>query len=977
MAPRLCLIDSHGQLYASFFAIREMTSPHGEPTNATFGFVATLLKILREEKPDYLVACFDMPGPTQRHELFEAYKAHRKPMPPELVTQIDRVRQILELWGVPIVQAQGYEADDCIAAMAGRGTAAGMDVVICSRDKDLEQLVGPGVTMLDTKTFEHLDVEGIVKKRGVQPAQMRDVLALMGDAADNIPGVPGIGDKTAVKLIAQYGSLENLLAHAVEIKGRVGENLRANKDAAIQSRALVVLDPTVPIEVSLDDCRTHAIKDPAGLARMFRELGFTRFVDEMALDQGGSGNAATDGAAPIVTHIVDTPEELKTLAAALATQPAFAFDTETTSLNPREARIVGLSFAWSAQEGYYIPLLGPEGERTLPLDLVRQTLGPILAGPSVAASNAPSESLFGDDVPVAKPGRGSRKARLPLPGGASNSVRLLVGQNVKYDLLVCRTSGLTVGEPIFDTMVAAYLASPGRREYNLDALALDFFSFKKIPTTSLIGEKKNERTMDQCPVAQVAEYSVEDAVITWRLRERLEAELAEKGLAALARDVEMPLVPVLADMEDLGMAVDTTVLTDIAANLEGRMATLQAAIYEAAGHEFAINSPQQLAKILFEELGLAPRKRTSKGTRPSTDADVLEELAALHPLPRLVLDYRQLAKLKGTYVDALPQLVDPRTGRIHSSFNQTVTATGRLSSSDPNLQNIPIRTEEGRQVRRAFVARPLAPRGMPGEPVTRVPLAACPPVPSEQHPGGQAASGTPAETDWLLLAADYSQIELRMLAHYSGDPALVRAFAEDRDIHTFVAHQIFDVPEAEVTDEQRRRAKIVNFSLIYGKTAYGLSRDLGIGVGEAEQFIDAYFARYHGVREFTRTVLEGAKRDGFVSTILGRRREIGEIGAMDPKRLTFAERTAVNTVIQGSAADLIKVAMNRIWRRIRREERPSRLLLQIHDELIFETPLAAVADEQAWIVAELVGAMDLRVPLKVHVAHGKNWMEAE
>jgi DNA polymerase-1 len=397
-------------------------------------------------------------------------------------------------------------------------------------------------------------------------------------------------------------------------------------------------------------------------------------------------------------------------------------------------------------------------------------------------------------------------------------------------------------------------------------------------------------------------------------------------------------VPVLAAMEETGVAVDTAVLADIAANLNARLSRLEKQIYAGAGHEFAINSPQQLGAVLFEELALRPLKRTAKGGRPSTDADVLEELATRHPLPRLVLEYRQLAKLKGTYVDALPALVDPETGRIHTSFNQTVTATGRLSSSDPNLQNIPIRTEEGRQVRRAFV---------------------------------------PGEKRWVLLAADYSQIELRMLAHFSGDPALVRAFAEDRDIHAFVAHQIYGAAEAEVTPDQRRAAKIVNFSLIYGKTAYGLARDLGISVGEAEQFIDGYFARYKGVRAFTAEVLDRTRRDGYVTTILGRRRYIEGIAQMDPKRLNFPERTAINTAIQGSAADLIKVAMNKIWRRGLRENRPSRLLIQIHDELIFETPEAAVPDEQAWISAEMTGAMDLRVPLRVHLAAGKNWMEAE
>jgi DNA polymerase-1 len=517
-------------------------------------------------------------------------------------------------------------------------------------------------------------------------------------------------------------------------------------------------------------------------------------------------------------------------------------------------------------------------------------------------------------------------------------LRTLVGQNLKYDRLVCRRAGIDLAEPYFDTMVAAYLANPGRRQYGLDALALDYFGHKMIPISDLLGEKKDERLMDAVPIDQVAEYAVEDAVVTWRLKGRLEAELEEKGLSDLARDVEMPLVPVLASMEETGVAVDRDVLEAISADLGGRLSALETEIYEAAGHEFAINSPQQLAEVLFEEQGLAPLKKTAKGKRPSTDASVLTELARRHPLPRLVLEYRSLAKLKGTYVDALPALVDPADGRIHTSFNQTATATGRLSSSDPNLQNIPIRTDEGRQIRRAFV---------------------------------------PGEDGWVLLAADYSQIELRMLAHFSEDEALVRAFQEDRDIHAFVAAQIHGVDEDDVTYDMRRVAKIVNFSLIYGKTAYGLSRDLDIPVPEAEAFIDDYFDRYGAVRDFTAEVLDAAERDGYVTTILGRRRPIEGIGKKDLKRLNFPERTAVNTVIQGSAADLIKIAMNGIWRRLAREDRPSRLLLQIHDELIFETPEDALADEQAWITDEMTSAMDLSVPLTVHVATGTNWMEAE
>jgi len=890
MPPRIYILDSHGQLYASFYALPNLTSPKGEPTGATFGFVSTLLKILREEKPEYLVACFDLPGPTHRHEAFEAYKAQRKPMPDDLVVQVRRAREVLDAMGIRAAESPGYEADDCIATLTARARRAGFDVVICSRDKDLEQLVAPGVTMLDTKTGDRLDPAGIRKKRGVTPEQTVDVLALAGDATDNIPGVPGIGPKNATKLVAEYESLDNLLAHAEEVKGKVGENLRAHREDALRSRELVRLAADVPLALGPEDCAAPQTYDASAVVALFRDLGFNAFLEELA----PSGGAA---AAPIRTRVVETPEALEKLAKALAKEKTFAFDTETTSVSPRRAELAGLSFAWADAEGYYVPLKGLEQGRCLPLKAVAEALGPVLASPK----------------------------------------RLLVGQNVKYDLLVCRRAGLELAEPFFDTMVAAYLVNPGRREYNLDALALDYFGYKKIPLSALLGAKKSERTMAEVPIQQAAEYSVEDAVITWRLKGRLEKELADAGLADLAREVEMPLVPVLAAMEETGVAVDTTVLADIAEDLGRRLARLEKKIYKEAGREFLINSPQQLGAVLFDDLGLKPTKRTAKGKRPSTDAGVLEELARRHPLPRLVLEYRSLAKLKGTYVDALPQLVDPETRRIHTSFNQTATATGRLSSSDPNLQNIPIRTDEGRQVRRAFV---------------------------------------PGEKGWVLLAADYSQIELRMLAHYSDDPALCRAFADDRDIHRFVASQLYGVAEDDVTDDMRGAAKTVNFSLIYGKTAYGLSHDLNVSVGEAGQFIDDYFARYRGVREFTADVLQRAKGDGYVTTILGRRRYIEGIADMDPKRFNFPERTAINTVIQGSAADLIKVAMNRIWRGTL-SGHPSRLLIQIHDELIFETPRETLGEEQAWIEREMTGAMTLKVPLRVHLASGKNWMEAE
>ncbi|MFO8011753.1 MAG: DNA polymerase I [Phycisphaerae bacterium] len=909
MSDRLYIIDSHGQLYASYYAIGNLTSPTGEPTGATFGFVGTLLKVLREETPDYLVACFDLPGPTHRHEAYAEYKAQRKPVPDDLPVQVERVHEILRLLGVPAIESPGYEADDCIAAVVRWARAHDLEVVVCSRDKDLEQLVGPGVEMLDARSFEHLDAEAIEAKRGVRPGQMADVLALMGDATDNIPGVPGVGPKTATKLIGEYGDLETLLARAGEVKGKMGERLRAHADDARRSRDLVLLDDRVPLDLDLEACRTPADYDAEALAAVFRELGFNRYIEEFDLAGTGTGGE-------IAVHVVETEQALQNLAAALAEVDAFAFDTETTSARPREADLVGVSIAWTDGEGYYVPVRGPDAERCLPLETVREVLGPVLGG-----SSGESERPAGQDRP-----------------GHHGGTRLLVGQNLKYDRLVCLRAGIDLAEPYFDTMVAAYLSNPGRRQYGLDALALDYFGHKMIPLSDLLGPKKDERLMDAVPIDQVAEYAVEDAVVTWRLKGRLQKELEEKGLADLARDVEMPLVPVLAAMEETGIAVDRQVLEAIATDLDGRLSALEREIYAAAGREFGINSPQQLAEVLFEEQGLAPLKKTAKGKRPSTDASVLTELARRHPLPRLVLEYRSLAKLKGTYVDALPALVDPADGRIHTSFNQTATATGRLSSSDPNLQNIPIRTDEGRQIRRAFV---------------------------------------PGEDGWVLLAADYSQIELRMLAHFSQDGALVRAFQEDRDIHAFVAAQIHGVDEDDVTYDMRRVAKIVNFSLIYGKTAYGLSRDLDIPVPEAEQFIDEYFDRYGAVRDFTAQVLDRAEADGYVTTILGRRRPIEGIGKKDLKRLNFPERTAINTVIQGSAADLIKVAMNRIWRRLGREARPTRLLLQIHDELIFETPQKTLADEQTWITDEMTSAMDLRVPLTVHVATGTNWMEAE
>ena len=892
----LYIIDSHSHLYASFFAIPNLRAPDGEPTGATYGFTAAVLKILREKKPDYLVAVFDAPAELRRKEEYAQYKITRKPMPEELIPQIARSKEILGALGVRVVLAPGYEADDLVAKFTREARFDGCQVVIVSRDKDLMQLLGPGVVMYDNRNDLVMDEAWLKAEKGIAPAQVVDLLALMGDASDNIPGVPGIGQMRAVGLLQQYGSLDGVLAHAGEIKGKMGESLRDNVELARLSQRLATLEPDVPVDVSYTDL-TVGQADRPRLAELFERLAFRRLVDEFGEAAPAAAKATAEGRD---YRCVTTLDELKKLAAELAKAKAFAFDTESMGLDPLRDAMVGLSFSRQEGRGDYVPVRSPEGEPAFDLATVREVLGPALG----------------------------------------NEKSLKVAHNAKFDLAVLKSSGLEVGGPIFDTMIASYLLDAGSRRHSLDALAHELLGYTTIPITALIGEKKRgseQKTMDQAPLAEISVYAAEDAEVTWRLYRVFEPQLKEAGLDELFREVEMPLVRCLERMERNGVALDTNLLARLSEKLGRRMETLEKEIYAAAGHEFNIGSPKQLEALLFDELGLKSGRRTKTGR--STDADTLELLAGEHPVPRMILEYRMLSKLKGTYIDTLPLLVNPKTGRVHASFNQAVTATGRLSSSAPNLQNIPIRGPEGREIREAFV---------PGDP---------------QHD--------------LLLTADYSQIELRLLAHFCQDPFLLDAFHQDLDIHAFVASEIFGLPQKDVSDEQRARAKAVNFSLIYGKTAYGLSRDLGISVGEAADFIRAYFGRYTRVKEFMVEVLEGAKKNEFVTTILGRRRPTPGIKFTDAERWTNAERAAFNTVLQGSAADLIKVAMNRIDRRIQEERRPSRMILQVHDELVFEVPAKAVEAEQAMIVSEMTGAIELRVPMKVNVAAGPNWREAK
>jgi len=927
MTKTLYLIDGHSQMYRAYYApFRDLTSPAGEPTRATYVFCTMLLRLLQERKPDYIAMAIDGPAEQlERRRIDPDYKVTRKPMPDDLPPQIDRILQIVRTIGVPVLEAEGHEADDILATAVERLAGPDVQVVLVSRDKDLDQLIGPHAIMYDPMKDEEIDAEALAAEKGYRPDQAVEAQALMGDSTDNVPGIPGVGPKTAAKLIAQYGSAEAVLEHADELSPKLAENVRAFAEQLPVTRELVTLRRDVPVELDLESMRIQNVR----LARarpLFEELGFNRLLERLGEADGHAGKppahgketdtavAANAGAGAAVEHparpggeagpttaadfayrCVDTPEGLAALGEELAAARRIAVDTETTSTHPLQAELVGVSLAWRAGEGVYVPVRGPLGATVLPVDAVRDAL----AGPLA-------------DERVEK-----------------------VGHNLKYDLHVLRRAGLEVRGPLFDTMVAAHVLDSTRATFKLDALAMELLGHRCIPIEELIGRGRGQLTMDAVDVAAVAPYAAEDAEVALRLADVLAERLQAEGLAGLVRDLEMPLLRVLQEMEWTGVEVAPARLKEMEVELSKQADALRARAIDAAGRDFNPDSPKQLAEVLFEDLRLPVIKRRKTG--PSTDSSVLEELAATHELPGLILDYRQLTKLLSTYLRALAGCIDPRTGRVHTSFHQAGTATGRLSSSDPNLQNIPIRTDVGRRIRSAFVA-----------------------------PAGR-----------LLLSADYSQVELRVLAHLCGDETLTAAFHADQDIHRTVAAEVFHVPLAEVTAAQRARAKTVNFGIVYGQTAYGLARTLRIPRGEAAEFIQAYRQRFPQIDAFLQDCIAQAKAHGYVETILGRRRRMGEIDARNPQRRAAAERLAINSVVQGSAADLIKRAMVNIARRIAAERRPARMLLQIHDELVFEVPAEALDAERAMIVEEMTGAVELSVPLKVDVGVGANWMEAK
>ncbi len=893
------VIDSHSLIYQLFHAMTPMSSPSGFPVSTVYGFLRDVADLRQRLEPAYMWAAFDMSEVTFRSEIYVEYKAHREPMPDELRLQIPLIRRGLEALGVGLIGVPGFEADDVLATLAVQVRAGDGRCILVTADKDCRQLINDHVSIYNIRKDEMFGADELKAVWGIRPDQVVDFQSLVGDSVDNIPGVPLIGPKLAEQLLREFGTLENVLANPDKVSGQKRqENLRNFRDQALISRELVRLRSDVPLELDWGSAN-FSRKNVESLDALFKELGLRRLSERLL------GKDPVVEAAPMVWETdyqcITTSAQLQSLIAQLQSAALIAFDTETTSTNPRDSQPVGYSFAWGPGQAAYIPLRAPAHESILPLDQVNAAIAPIMADPLI------------------------RK----------------VGQNIKFDLVVLRNQQIPVSGLLCDTMVADYLLDPGQRNHSLDDISKRRLRHETIPITHLIGSGKQQACMDEVALPVITEYASEDADVPWRLADALMEDLHTLELTDLFERIEMPLVEVLADMEYHGICVQPDKLSAMSGLFDERIAALRQRIVELAGEEFNPDSPKQLASILFDKLNLPVIKRTQSG--PSTDVEVLQELSE-HEIAGTLIEYRQLTKLKGTYIDALPKLISPVTGRIHTSFRQDVAATGRLSSSDPNLQNIPIRTEEGRQIRSAFCA---------------------------------------GEEGWLLLAADYSQIELRVLAHYCRDANLIEAFQHDRDIHAQVAAQVYGVPLDQVSSAQRRSAKAINFGIIYGQSPYGLAKSLRISKDEAATFIDAYFAGLPGVREFIIETLSDCRERGWVSTLFGRRRQVKgvrnfrELPESKRRVLIEPERIAVNTVIQGTAADLIKLAMVNVWRRLRKSSLRARLLLQIHDELIFESAPEDLPALEQMVREEMVGVIQLAVPLKVDTKSGSNWAECE
>ena len=877
----LYLIDGHSYLYRAYYAIRILSTSKGLPTNAIFGFTNMLMKIIREKKPDGMVISFDLPVPTERHRLYKEYKAQRPVPPGDLIEQIPHIRRMISAFNIPVYEVPGYEADDILGTIAKKTAAEGMEVFIVTGDKDMLQLVDNRIKLYDPMKDKIFDEEYVRGKYGVGPERIPEFMALTGDAVDNIPGIKGIGEKTAMELLSECQSLEDLLNNTSRIKKEKLRHLVSeNADIARLSRKLATLDISVPVDIKSEEFRMTE-PDWSALLSLFREFEFGSLMKLIPSKASGEIRCET----------ILSGEKLREVVSCIKDE--FAFDIEATGRNPVTAHLVGMALCMEKGLSFYMPV--SHSYPGVPAQCAKKELTGIL-------------SSFLEDEKISK-----------------------IGHNLKYDIMILRQDGIHVQGTLFDTMIASYLLNANKPNHSLEEVAFEFLSYRK---KTFVEVMKKRSSFSEVPIEDAAPYACDDANLSFELKEVLFRKLRENNLEDLYFNMEMPLICVLADIEMAGVRIDTIKLAEISKELEREIDGMRRRIYFLAGEEFNINSPKQLSNVLFQSLGFQPGKKTKTGF--STEVGVLEELAAVHELPREILNYRSLNKLKTTYIDVLPILMNPGTGRIHTSFNQATTATGRLSSSEPNLQNIPVRGEWGRRIRETFIS----------------------------------------EENNLLLSADYSQIELRILAHLSKDEGLLEAFRNNLDIHTRTASEIFGIPFDRVTTDLRRIAKTVNFGVIYGISPFGLSETLSISREEAKKYIEHYFDRHAGVKIYMEQCLKEAKNNGYVSTLFGRRRAIPEINNTNSAVRQQGERLAINSPIQGAAADVIKMAMVHISNKLKENSLKTRMILQVHDELLFELPedeLAAVSDI---VRKEMEGAVTLSVPLRVSIHYGKNWAEA-
>jgi DNA polymerase-1 len=887
---KLYLIDGNSAIYRSYYAIRHLSNTKGFPTNAIFGFISILRKFIEKEKPHYLGIVFDVKGPTVRHKAFKDYKAHRKPMPEDLVVQIPVIKKVIQALNIPFFEQENYEADDVLGSLAHQASKRNISSVIVTTDKDLFQLVDKLISVYNPIKDIYLDEKKVKELFGVSPSQVIDVLALWGDQSDNIPGVPGIGEKTSKSLINQFGSLENLLKKLDQIeKASVRDKIKQNLDQLQLSRQLVTIEKELDLKFNLEDL---SVSEPNRdeLLPIFQELEFSSFASEYMKKTESTKKHY---------KIILEENELQKLVARIKKAKFVSLDTETDSPYPNRANLVGMSFSVKSDQAFYLPLRHdyPDVPRQLPKERAFRLLKEILANPNIKK----------------------------------------IGQNIKYDSIVLRREGIPLQGIDLDSMVLSYLLEPNWGKHNLNRLALTYLQVEAIPYAEIVGKGKNEVTINAVAVESVAPYACQDADLALQLSSLLWPKVKQNKLDSLYREFELPLIEVLADMEMWGVKVNTKALGRLSDELQSELDHLRKEIYKLSGEEFNINSPQQLGHILFDKMMLPPSRKTKKTRSYSTSMNILQELAPLHPIAKHTLEFRQLSKLKSGYADSLPLLVNPETGRIHTSYNQTVAATGRLSSSDPNLQNIPVRGELGQRFRQAF-------------------------IPDKGH---------------LLLSADYSQIELRVLAHLSNDPALIETFHHDRDVHSETAARVFDDASALPKEEQRRRAKIINFSMIYGASAFSLAKELETSNSEAQSFIDLYYAKYPKVHEFLENKVREAQEKGCSETLFGRKRQVPELQQKERFAQQAGRRIALNTPIQGTAADLMKKAMIVIWREIEKQKLKSKMILQVHDELVFEVPDSEKDIVEPLVKEKMENVFALKVPLKVYLEWGVNWAEAK